>query len=107
MKPKQLQQRNYTIGIPAQYTDNQNLYGTSTAANNGSSLLGGLESLLGNVVGGINNAINDGIDLLTRGRLSDNATALEQDRLSMQSSTSTTLMVCAALVIVVYLYFKK
>lgn len=107
MKTKQTKQRNYTIGIPSQYTDNKNLYGTSTTANNGSSLLGGVGGLLDSVVGGIGDVVTDIVGLGNQRRANDNATALAQDQLSNSGNTTTTLLICVALVIVIYFYFKK
>ena len=107
MKAKQLQQRNYTIGIPQQYEDNQNLYTISTVANNGSSLMGGIGGLLDSVLGGIADAVLGGMDMINRRRQNENATALAQDSLSNSGNTTTTILICAALVIVVYFYFKK
>ena len=105
MKAKQLNSKNYTIGIPAQYKDSENLYTTTTAANQSSNLLTGI----GNIISGVNNAVNTGLDMIfgRSAAANDNATLLEQERLNNSGNTTTTILVCAALVAVIYFYFKK
>ena len=109
MKAKKNTQRNYTIGIPTQYRDNQNLYTTSTTANQNSSLLTEIGNVAGGIISGVNNAVNTGLDIIfgRSAAANDNATLLEQERLNNSGNTTTTLLICAALVVVVYFYFKK
>lgn len=107
MKAKQLNSKNYTIGIPTQYKDSENLYTTTTAANQSSSLFGGVGNMIGSIISGIGNSITDGIGMINQRRANDNATALAQDQLSTTGNTTTTILVCAALVAVIYFYFKK
>lgn len=107
MKAKQLTTKNYTIGIPAQYKDNANLYDTTTDANRSSSLLSGVGNMIGNIISGIGNAVTNGMGMINQRRANDNATALAQDQLSTGGNTTTTILVCAALVAVIYFYFKK